>query len=98
VRELAPDKPVEVEVESLVEYEEALSAGADIIMLDNFTPDLIRQAVALKRGGVKIEISGNLDEQNLSNVAIPGVDYLSSGSLTKHCRAIDFSMRVVESL
>lgn len=97
-RELAPGKPVEVEVESLVEYEEALSAGADIIMLDNFTPDLIRQAVALKRGGVKIEISGNLDEQNLSNVAIPGVDYLSSGSLTKHCRAIDFSMRVVESL
>lgn len=96
-RELAPGKPVEVEVENLAEFEQALNAGADIVMLDNFTPDLIREAVALKRGDVKIEISGNLDEQNLSNVAIPGVDYLSSGSLTKHCRAIDFSMRIVDS-
>jgi nicotinate-nucleotide pyrophosphorylase len=96
-RRLASDKPVEVEVETLAEYEEALLAGADIIMLDNFTPELIRQAVALKKGDVKIEISGNLDEHNLANVAIPGVDYLSSGSLTKHCRAIDYSMRIVES-
>lgn len=95
-REIAPGKPVEVEVENLLEYQEALDAGADIIMLDNFTPELIKEAVKLKRGGVKIEISGNLDEKSIKNVAIDGVDYLSSGSLTKHCRAIDFSMRFVQ--
>lgn len=96
-RNIAPDKPVEVEVENLEEYQQALDAGADIIMLDNFTPALVRQAVALKTEHVKIEISGNLDEQNLSNVALDGVDYLSSGSLTKHCRAIDLSMRFVNN-
>ena len=91
--EVAPGKPVEVEVENLDEYAQALAAGADIIMLDNFPRDWIEKAVALKTPGVKIEISGNLDENNLRNVAVEGVDYLSSGSLTKHCRAIDFSMR-----
>lgn len=96
-RALAPGKPVEVEVEDLVEFQEALDAGADIIMLDNFTPELTREAVKRKKGGVKIEISGNLDESNINNVAIEGVDYLSSGSLTKHCRAIDFSMRFTKS-
>ncbi len=96
-REIAPDKPVEVEVENLAEYGQALEAGADIIMLDNFTPDLIREAVARKTAGVKIEISGNLDEDNLKKVALSGVDYLSSGSLTKHCRAVDFSMRFTNS-
>jgi nicotinate-nucleotide pyrophosphorylase (carboxylating) len=95
-RKLAPGKPVEVEVENLEEYQEAMEAGADIIMLDNFAPDLIKQAVAMKSGDVKIEISGNLDEKSLPLVAIEGVDYLSSGSITKHCRAIDFSMRIVD--
>ena len=85
-------------MESIAEYREAIAAGADIIMLDNFTPEMVAQAVALKSGDVKIEISGNLDEKNLSNVAISGVDYLSSGSLTKHCRAVDFSMRFVDSV
>jgi nicotinate-nucleotide pyrophosphorylase (carboxylating) len=94
-RKLAPGKPVEVEVENLKEYQEAMSAKADIIMLDNFTPELIRQAVAIKSPEIKIEISGNLDERTLPLVAIEGVDYLSSGSITKHCRAIDFSMRIV---
>ena len=92
-RRIAPDKPVEVEVETLDEYRQAIAAKADIIMLDNFSPELVRQAVAEKAPGVKIEISGNLDEQSLAEVAIAGVDFLSSGSLTKHCRAIDFSMR-----
>lgn len=96
-REIAPGKPVEVEVENLAEYGQALEAGADIIMLDNFSPDLIREAVALKTAAVKIEISGNLDEDNLKQVALSGVDYLSSGSLTKHCRAVDFSMRFTNS-
>ena len=92
-RRIAPDKPVEVEVETLDEYRQAIAAKADIIMLDNFSPELVRQAVAEKAPGVKIEISGNLDEHSLVRVAIAGVDFLSSGSLTKHCRAIDFSMR-----
>ena len=96
-RKIAPGKPVEVEVENLVEYGEALDAGADVIMLDNFTPDLIREAVSRKTAGVKIEISGNLDETNLDNVALSGVDYLSSGSLTKHCLAVDFSLRLSNS-
>ncbi|MGD9660773.1 MAG: carboxylating nicotinate-nucleotide diphosphorylase [Porticoccaceae bacterium] len=92
-RQIAPGKPVEVEVETLAEYQEAVNAGADIVMLDNFTPEAVKKAVAAKAPGVKIEISGNLDEHSLSRVAIAGVDFLSSGSLTKHCRAIDFSMR-----
>jgi len=92
-RRIAPDKPVEVEVENLDEYRQALAAQADIIMLDNFTPQQVREAVTLKTPTVKIEISGNLDESSLATMAIEGVDYLSSGSITKHCRAIDFSMR-----
>lgn len=96
-RVIAPGKAVEVEVETLDEYRQALDAGADIVMLDNFSVEAIQQAVALKTEEVTIEISGNLDEANLLRVAIPGVDYLSSGSLTKHCRAIDFSMRIVDA-
>ncbi|MCK9468572.1 MAG: carboxylating nicotinate-nucleotide diphosphorylase [Porticoccaceae bacterium] len=93
-REIAPDKPVEVEVENLDEYRQALAGGADIIMLDNFELADIHTAISLKTAPVKLEISGNLDDANIAGVAIPGIDYLSSGSLTKHCRAIDFSMRL----
>ncbi len=93
-RQIAPDKPVEVEVENLDEYRQALAGGADIIMLDNFTLADVHAAIALKTSNVKLEISGNLDDDNIASVAIPGIDYLSSGSLTKHCRAIDFSMRL----
>lgn len=93
-REIAPDKPVEVEVETLAEYHQALTGGADLIMLDNFGLDDIHTAISLKTDTVKLEISGNLDDANITDVAIPGIDYLSSGSLTKHCRAIDFSMRL----
>jgi len=93
-REIAPDKPVEVEVENLDEYRQALAGGADIIMLDNFELADIHTAISLKTATVKLEISGNLDDANIAGVAISGIDYLSSGSLTKHCRAIDFSMRL----
>ena len=92
--QIAPGKPVEVEVEDLVEYREALQAGADIVMLDNFALADIHAAIALKSDRVKLEISGNLDDANIARVALPGIDYLSSGSLTKHCRAIDYSMRL----
>lgn len=93
-RHIAPGKPVEVEVENLDEYREAIAAGADTIMLDNFTLADIHTAIGLKTATVKLEISGNLDDANIVNVALPGIDYLSSGSLTKHCRAIDYSMRL----
>ncbi len=93
-REIAADKPVEVEVENLEELRQALEAGADIIMLDNFELADIHTAISLKTATVKLEISGNLDDANIAGVAISGIDYLSSGSLTKHCRAIDFSMRL----
>ena len=90
-----PGKPVEVEVESFEELDQALHAGADIIMLDNFTPDQMRDAVALVDGRAKLEASGNITDDTLVSYAETGVDYISIGALTKHCRAIDLSMRLV---
>ncbi|WP_281560689.1 carboxylating nicotinate-nucleotide diphosphorylase [Thalassomonas sp. RHCl1] len=88
-----PDKKVEVEVESLDELTQALTAGADIIMLDNFTTEMIEQAVALNNGRSKLEVSGNMTLATLREYAKAGVDYISSGALTKHVHAIDLSMR-----
>lgn len=90
---LHPDVPVEVEVESLDELEQALKAGADIIMLDNFTVEQMRQAVALTRGKARLEVSGNVTKETLRTFAETGVDYISVGALTKHVRALDLSMR-----
>lgn len=87
------DKTVEVEVESLDELAQALSAGADIIMLDNFTPPMIEQAVTATRGKAKLEVSGNMTIEILQEYAKAGVDYISSGALTKHVNAVDLSMR-----
>lgn len=87
------DKTVEVEVESLDELEQALNAGADIIMLDNFTPKMIEQAVSATRGKAKLEVSGNMTIETLREYAKAGVDFISSGALTKHVLAVDLSMR-----
>jgi nicotinate-nucleotide pyrophosphorylase (carboxylating) len=87
------DKTVEVEVESLDELQQALTAGADIIMLDNFTPPMIEQAVTATRGKAKLEVSGNMTIEILQEYAKAGVDYISSGALTKHVNAVDLSMR-----
>jgi nicotinate-nucleotide pyrophosphorylase (carboxylating) len=87
------DKTVEVEVESLDELQQALTAGADIIMLDNFTPEMIEQAVTATRGKAKLEVSGNMTIEILQEYAKAGVDYISSGALTKHVNAVDLSMR-----
>jgi len=92
--EVAPGKPVEVEVENLDELKQALVAGADIIMLDNFDPGMIKQALELNNGRAKLEVSGNLEIVNIANKAIQGIDYLSSGSLTKHCKAVDLSLKM----
>ncbi|GAA0813409.1 carboxylating nicotinate-nucleotide diphosphorylase [Colwellia sp. D2M02] len=87
------DKTVEVEVESFDELEQALTAGADIIMLDNFTPEMIEQAVIATRGKAKLEVSGNMTIETLQEYSKAGVDYISSGALTKHVQAVDLSMR-----
>ena len=88
-----PGKPVEIEVESLVELEQALTAGSDIIMLDNFSLDMMREGVALAEGKAKLEASGNVTHNTLKPIAETGVDFISIGALTKNCQAIDLSMR-----
>ena len=93
-RQNFPGKPVEVEVENLDELKQALTAGSDIIMLDNFSTPEIRQAVLLNQGRAKLEVSGNITSERLSELAATGVDFISSGALTKHVQAIDLSMRL----
>lgn len=85
--------PIETEVENLAELEEALAAGTDSVLLDNFNLDELRQAVAINKGRVPLEASGSVDKEKLRSIAETGVDFISIGSLTKHVRAIDFSMR-----
>ena len=92
-KQQAPGKPVEIEVESIDELKEALAAGADIVMLDNFTLDMMREGVALTGGKAKLEASGNVTNETLRPIAETGVDYVSIGALTKHCQAVDLSMR-----
>lgn len=92
-RRLSPGVPVEVEVENLDEVQEALAAGADILLLDNFTLDGLRQAVRLTAGRARLEASGGIDMPQLRAIAETGVDFISVGSLTKHVKAVDLSMR-----
>lgn len=96
-RQLAPAKPVEVEVETFNELDQALSAGADIIMLDNFSVDDMRTAVRIARtypnSMCQLEASGGINDQTLVAVAETGVDFISMGALTKDVKAIDLSMR-----
>ena len=94
-RKQEPTKPVEVEVESLHELKQALEAGADRIMLDNFSLADMRKAVQLATGRAELEASGGITEQTLRPIAETGVDYISIGALTKDCRAIDLSMRFI---
>jgi len=95
VRPYAQGKLIEVEVETLTELQETLAANADIIMLDNFTLDQIRQAVAINRGKANLEASGNVSLETVRALAETGVDFISTGALTKHLRAVDLSMRFV---
>jgi nicotinate-nucleotide pyrophosphorylase (carboxylating) len=88
-----PDVPVEVEVENLEELEAALKAGADIIMLDNFETDLMREAVKITNGQARLEVSGNVTFDTIREFAETGVDFISVGALTKHVQALDLSMR-----
>ena len=93
-RSVASGKPVEVEVENEAELEQALTAGADRIMLDNFTLEGLRSAVAHAAGRAELEASGNVTDETLVAIAETGVDFISIGALTKHVRALDLSMRI----
>ncbi len=87
-----PDKPVEIEVQDLAQLDEAIAAGADIVMLDNFPLARVSEAVQRTSGRVKLEASGGIEGDTLVKIAETGVDYISIGALTKHCRAIDLSL------
>ncbi|NRA53696.1 MAG: carboxylating nicotinate-nucleotide diphosphorylase [Gammaproteobacteria bacterium] len=93
-RQLHSDKLVEVEVESLEELKQALAAGSDIVMLDNFDIEMMRQAVELTKGKAKLEVSGNVTLATIGDFARTGIDYISVGALTKHVTATDLSMRL----
>lgn len=93
---IAPGKPVEVEVETFEELDQALQAGADIVMLDNFSNPQMIDAVKHVAGRCKLEASGNITSANLRAVAETGVDYISMGTITKDIQAIDLSMRLVK--
>jgi nicotinate-nucleotide pyrophosphorylase (carboxylating) len=94
-RQQAPGKPVEVEVESLPELDQALAAGADRVMLDNFSAEDLCEAVKRNRGKTELEASGGITGESLSAVAETGVDYISIGALTKDAIALDLSMRLL---
>ena len=91
---LHPEHPVEIEVENLVEFEKALEAGADVIMLDNFS--LVEQCEATKinRGKAALEASGNINLDTIGAIAKTGIDYISVGAITKNVTALDLSLRL----
>lgn len=93
-RHLHPDLLLEVEAETIDELSQAIAAGADRVMLDNFGHDALIAAVALAAGRVSLEVSGNVDIDALPRIAATGVDFISTGALTKHVHAVDLSLRL----
>ena len=93
-KEYAPFvRKIEVEVENLDMLNEALEAGADIIMLDNMTPEMMKEAVKLAKGKAETECSGNVTKENIQNIIDIGVDYVSSGALTHSAPILDLSLK-----
>ena len=93
-RAISPGKTVQIEVQNLDEMEAALTAHADVIMLDNFSINELEQAVAQNHSRAKLEASGGIEDGQLVRIAETGVDYISVGALTKHCRALDLSLLI----
>ena len=89
----APNKPVEIEVESLAELQQAMEAGADIALIDNFSVTDSKAAVAMTRGNMVLEASGGITQESIAAIAATGVDYISCGDLTKSVEPMDLSMR-----
>ena len=92
-RQMHPQKFLEVEVEDLQQLQQAIDAGVDRVLLDNFSIAAMKQAVELTARRTELEASGNIDQHQLVEVALTGVDFISIGALTKNLRAIDFSLR-----
>ena len=86
-------RKIEIEVETLEQVKEAVEAGADIIMLDNMTPEVMKQAVELINGRAQIECSGNITKENIQKIREIGVDFVSSGALTHSAPILDISMK-----
>jgi len=95
-REKYPDLPVEVEVDDFPELEEAWRAGAETILLDNFAPEDLAEAVKLNRGRARLEASGGIDLDTISSVAQTGVDSVSIGALTHSAPAVDIALDLVD--
>jgi nicotinate-nucleotide pyrophosphorylase (carboxylating) len=96
-RRLSPGVPVEAEVEDLDEFDQALAAGCDVIMLDELSLADMREAVRRNRargGSTRLEASGGVSIESVRGIAETGVDYISVGGITKHLRAVDLSMRL----
>ena len=91
-------RKIEVEAESWEQVQEALEAGADIIMLDNMTPDMMAEAVKLIDGRAKTECSGNITKENIEKITAIGVDYVSSGALTHSAPILDISLKHLKAL
>jgi nicotinate-nucleotide pyrophosphorylase (carboxylating) len=84
---------IEIEVRNIDELQQALSAGAKRILLDNFSIDDLKKAVVFNQQQAKLEVSGNVTLENIRDYALTGIDYISSGSITKHVHALDLSMQ-----
>ena len=89
-----PEARLELEVETLVQLDRALALGVSMIMLDNFSLSDVQEAVTRSRGRARLEVSGGVALESLAALAATGVDFISVGAMTKHLRAVDFSMRV----
>jgi len=92
-RALHPDRLLEVEVETLEELQQAIDAKVDRVLIDNFSLTEMKQAVKMAANQIQLEASGNVTDESLLNIANTGVDFISIGALTKHLRAVDFSLR-----
>ncbi len=97
-RELNAGVDIQIEVESIAQLHEALEAGATSVLLDNFSPAAMREAVAVNQGRAELEVSGGVQLDQVREIAATGVDRISVGSLTKDVKAVDLSMRVLERL
>ncbi|VUD40300.1 Nicotinate-nucleotide pyrophosphorylase [carboxylating] [Thalassocella blandensis] len=93
-RQVKPDVPVEIEVEDIPQLKEALAAGADIIMLDNFSSTMLNTTSNIDKTHCKLEVSGNITQNAIPLLKNSNIDYISIGALTKHANAIDLSLRI----
>lgn len=89
---------IEVEVKNIEELEKAIQAGADIVMLDNMDVETMKKAVEIAKDRVLIEASGGVNLDNIREIALTGVDFISIGALTHSAKAVDISMKIREVL